>query len=225
MIHRLSTRWNDEIRRHGFASAVWTIFRLSEQIFRSTFVVTAATVRSSRTTVQAAEYRLAKVAKTRLDASTMVWRGSEHVGVSDRELTIADDALTAPAWLGGVRHLADVLRSYREGDEWNQSALLRRMAQVNRGVAYKRLGLLTETHALDAPDLVRACLEQRSTGIVAVDASVRRKGHISKRLGLRVNVDLGDGRRSRSRTSSTALASGRGPSSIDSAGPASSEVA
>jgi hypothetical protein len=48
--------------------------------------------------------------------------------------------------------------------------------------------------ALDAPDIVRACLERRSTGIVALDPSVRRNGRISKRWGLRVNVDLGVGR-------------------------------
>jgi predicted transcriptional regulator of viral defense system len=165
---------------------------LTEQLFRSTFVVTAATVRTSQATVLGAEYRLAKVAKARLDGATKVWRGSERVAVSDRELTIAD-ALASPAWLGGVRHLADVLRSYRESDEWNPTALLRRLAQVKRGVAYKRLGLLVEALALDAPDLIRACLDRRSAGIVALDPSVRRNGRISKRWGLRVNVALGAG--------------------------------
>lgn len=162
---------------------------LTEQLFRSTFVVTSASVRETHSDVRGVEYRLAKVVKRRLAAATSIWRGSERVAVSDRELTIAD-ALASPAWIGGVRHLADVIRSYRESSDWSADHLLRRLDQVHRGVAYKRLGFLVEAVGIDAPAVVRVCLERRSAGVVALDPAVSRSGRINKRWGLRVNVEL-----------------------------------
>lgn len=68
---------------------------LTEQIFRSILVVTAAHVRGTFLILLGHEYRLFKVASERIDVDTLVWRGPERVAVSSRERTIVDRRTTA----------------------------------------------------------------------------------------------------------------------------------
>src|SRR5262245_45190187 len=64
---------------------------LTEQLFRSTLVVTAASVRGSKAELAGHEYRLFKVPSSRIGGSLVpVWRGSERVLVSTPERTLAD---------------------------------------------------------------------------------------------------------------------------------------
>jgi predicted transcriptional regulator of viral defense system len=162
---------------------------LTEQLFRSTFVVTAATIRHSAETFVGSEFHLVRAAPERVARAAVVWRGRERLGVSDRELTIAD-ALATPGWLGGVRHLADVLCWYRESEGWNPKRLIERLDEIGSGAAFKRLGYLAET-ALDAdPDLVNAAFTRRTTGLVKLDPAVAERGRISTRWRLWVNVPI-----------------------------------
>src|SRR5207249_5119217 len=125
----------------------------------------------------------------RLTAMTLVWRGRERVAVSDRERTLAD-ALAAPGWVGGVRHLADLLRAYRESRHWNPTRLLNRVDELGRGAAFKRLGFLAEMLLPGAEQVVRVCLTKRTAGIIKLDPSVSTRGRLNKRWGLWVNVPL-----------------------------------
>ncbi len=56
---------------------------------------------------------------------------------------------------------------------------------------FKRLGYLLEHSGVDAPELIQACLERRSSGLVMLDPSTKAPGRIVRRWGLRVNVALG----------------------------------
>jgi predicted transcriptional regulator of viral defense system len=162
---------------------------LTEQLFRSTFVVTAAAIRRSTETFLGAEFHLVRSRREHVARAAVIWRGRERVAVADRELMIAD-ALATPGWLGGVRHLADILRRYRESKPWNPQRLIERLDQIGSGAAFKRLGYLAET-VLDAdPRLVDAALARLTTGLVKLDPGVAARGRINTRWRLWVNVPL-----------------------------------
>ncbi len=162
---------------------------LTEQLFRSTFVVTAAAVRHATETFLGSELHLVRASPERVARAAILWRGRERIAVSDRELTIAD-ALATPGWLGGVRHLVDVLRGYRESEEWNPKRLIERLDEIGSGAAFKRLGYLAET-ALDADhELVSSAFTRRTTGLVKLDPAVAERGRISARWRLWVNVPI-----------------------------------
>jgi predicted transcriptional regulator of viral defense system len=162
---------------------------LTEQSFRSTFVATASGARSRSRTVVGAEFHVVRVPRDRLTGTVQVWRGATRVAISDRERTIAD-ALIDPAWVGGVRHLIEILIAYRRGAEWNPTKLLARMAELGRGAAYKRLGFLAEK-VLDAGEaVVAACLAAKASGTIKLDPGVAGSGPLVKRWGLWVNVRL-----------------------------------
>jgi predicted transcriptional regulator of viral defense system len=113
----------------------------------------------------------------------------ERIAVSDRERTIAD-ALASPDWVGGIRHLAQMLRSYRSTKDWNPNRLLERVGEVRSGAAFKRLGYLAEIVLSAESVLVDAALARRSAGVVKLDPAVAGRGRLTKRWGLWVNARL-----------------------------------
>lgn len=162
---------------------------LTEQIFRSTFVVTAGATRKASVTLLRSEFRTARAPKERLDSVVPVWRGTVRVAVSDRERTLAD-GLARPAWVGGVRHLAEMLATYRRSENWNRARLLAALAKHPRGSAYKRLGYLVESLPRADEAVIEACLANKSTGVIRLDPGGKPTGRIVKRWGLRINVTI-----------------------------------
>ncbi|HOX46041.1 MAG TPA: type IV toxin-antitoxin system AbiEi family antitoxin domain-containing protein [Myxococcota bacterium] len=162
---------------------------LTEQIFRETFVVTSAYVRSSTQSHLGAAFHLVRARSPRVASVSTLWRGQERIAVSDRERTLAD-ALAIPAWVGGVHHLIDMLRSYRSSPEWQPSRLLARVGEVSSGAAFRRLGYLAEAVLGERGELVEACLARRTTGNVRLEPGAKGKGKLSTRWRLWINVDL-----------------------------------
>jgi predicted transcriptional regulator of viral defense system len=164
---------------------------LTEQLFRATFVVTAANIRRSQETFLGAEFHLTRATRERVANIAEIWHGSERIPVSDRERTIAD-ALADPGWVGGIRHFVEILRTYRESKEWNPNRLLRRLEGIGSGASFKRLGYLLETVLPPDPSLVREALARRTSGVVKLDPAIAERGRIHTRWGLSVNVHLAD---------------------------------
>jgi predicted transcriptional regulator of viral defense system len=165
---------------------------LTEQLFRSTFVVTAGPMRARTSTLLGAEFRLVRVPAERVASVPSSWRGSARVAVSDRERTLAD-ALAHPEWVGGVRHLAELLVAYRASEHWNPPRLLAALALHPKGAAYKRLGYFTETLLGGEASLVDAARARRSAGVIRLDPSLGATGRIVTRWGLRLNAEVGRG--------------------------------
>lgn len=161
----------------------------TEQLFRSTFVVTAAAIRHAKETFLGAEFHLVRAKRSRVGNVRPIWRGRERIAVSDRERTIAD-ALASPSWVGGIRHLAEILRSYRSSKEWNPNRLIERVGEVDSGAAFKRLGYLAETVLSAESVLVDAALARRSAGVVKLDPAIEGRGRLTKRWGLWLNARL-----------------------------------
>jgi len=164
---------------------------LTEQIFRSTFVATATRVRRSRQDVAGAQFHLAQVPRSRLGGVGTMWRGSERVPLSSPERTIAD-GLVDPSWVGGVRHLACILRAHRESKTWRTEKLIAELEAIGTGAAYKRIGFLVEALGLDAPAIIDIAAVRKTTGIVKLDPAIRSRGRLLKCWGIWVNAALGE---------------------------------
>lgn len=164
---------------------------LTEQLFRSTFVATAANIRARDEDLLGATFHLAKVKRARIDELTTVWRSGTRVLVSGLERTIVDAGVT-PAWLGGARHLGDVIVAYSSLRTASSAALAEQLRNYGNGAAAKRIGFLAERLWPEATDLVSECLARRSRGNVKLDPAVPARGRLLTRWGLWENVRLGD---------------------------------
>jgi predicted transcriptional regulator of viral defense system len=158
---------------------------LTEQLFRSTFVVTAANIRRRSATYAGASFSLVRVHPDRLKHLTTVWRGSTRVHVSSRERTLVDAAID-PRWLGGFRHFADVFAAFADAGE--ADALLMELRRSGTGAAAKRIGYLAERRWSGAHKLIEGAYALRSAGVIKLDPSVTRRGDTNTRWGLWVNV-------------------------------------
>jgi predicted transcriptional regulator of viral defense system len=165
---------------------------LTEQLFRSTLVVTAASVRSTQAAVLGNEFRVFRVPRTRLSAGVVsVWRGAEQVPVSGIERTLID-GLRTPALAGGVRHFAQMLKAYGERTDHDFEKLFSVAREAASGAAWKRLGYLIEVLWPERSDLLTRAHAHLTAGNARLDPTVRRKGHLLKRWRLLVNVDLAE---------------------------------
>lgn len=164
---------------------------LTEQLFRSTLVVTSANIRTRSVELLGQEFRLFRVPKSRIVGTTSVWRRAERVRVSDRERTIID-CLRHPELCGGVRHLADMLREYRAGHDYDAKRLIDTAQAAANGAAWKRLGYLAE-HLWPKDSTTRDEARRHVTsGAVRLDPNVRRRGSLVRRWALWVNVDIAE---------------------------------
>ena len=166
---------------------------LTEQIFRSTFVATATRVKRVGFDVAGMEFHLAQVSRRRLVGVGTVWRGREKVPVSGPERTIAD-ALVDPSWVGGIRHLSDILRAHRESKTWRPAKLLAELDGIGTGAAFKRLGFLAEALDLGSRALLEAAKARKTTGITKLDPAIATRGHLLKRWGVWVNATVAESR-------------------------------
>jgi len=163
---------------------------LTEQVFRTVLVVTAKKVRDREPLIQGTPYRLTVRSEDKFFGLTMVWRDQVRVKVSDPTRTIVD-LLDDPTLGGGMRNVADVIHEYLAGEYREDALLVGYGDRFGNRAVFKRLGFILEHLGSEAPDLVAACMERRSAGLVALDPSVHTKGRIVRRWGIRANVTLG----------------------------------
>lgn len=162
---------------------------LTEQLFRTTLVVTARSARAKEATLLGHDFRLFRVSSSRLDGTVAVWRGADRVPTSGPERTIVD-GLRNPELCGGVRHIVEILTEYRASEHYDLEALLRTATDWANGAAWKRLGYLFESLWPTEADVVSYAGEQISSGIIQLDPAVRRRGPIVRRWNLRANVPV-----------------------------------
>jgi predicted transcriptional regulator of viral defense system len=162
---------------------------LTEQLFQSTFVVSAAPRRRQKETRLSTEFHIARVQPDRMKGTALVWRGGQRVAVSDRERTIVD-ALVHPNWIGGVRHLAEIFTTYRESKEFDAEKLIAQAREHGTGSAFKRLGFLAELLWPGEKAIIDLAHQHRTTGVIRLDPAVKSRGKMTKRWGLWANVTI-----------------------------------
>ncbi len=161
---------------------------LTEQVFRDIVVITARSIRAVKTEVQGTPFRLKQRPEELHFGTRTAWRNRERVLVSDPSRTLAD-ILDDPTVGGGIRQVADVVAEYLEGEHRDIDTLIDYLERQGNRTAFKRLGYILEASSKE-PKVVPQCRARISKGLSALDPSVDRKGRISKRWNLRINVRL-----------------------------------
>jgi predicted transcriptional regulator of viral defense system len=177
---------------HPCYIAGWTAaehWGLTEQLFRSTFVATTAHIRAARQILFGAEFRIARISPARLENLSSVWRGPARVNISSPERTIVD-VLRTPSWIGGTRHLGEVLVRFHEEVRDPERKLISSLTDHGNGAAAKRLGFLEESLLKPSPWLIKQLQGMRTKGVIKLDPASRDRGHLDSRWGLWVNIDL-----------------------------------
>ncbi len=169
---------------------------LTEQIFKDIVVFTSHTVRKRKVTIQDTLYIIKAVRNEKLFGTNVIWRQQTKVRVSDPTRTLVD-VLDDPSIGGGMRHIAEVVRQYFEGEHRDEVKLLEYMKRLNNRTVYKRLGYIIETLDLEFPHIVETCRLNLSRGYSALDPTVSPKGRFSRRWNLRVNVTIESENRNR----------------------------
>jgi len=139
-------------------------------------------------------FRLVRVRSAeRVHTTEFVWRGSERVNASGPERTLVD-GFNDPSWLGGWRHLLEMLSRYME-DEPARERLGEQMRQHGRGAAHKRLGYVLERMFPEETELLSLAAARVTRGVVKLDPQLSRKGELDHRWGLWINTPLAATRR------------------------------
>ncbi len=165
---------------------------LTEQLFRSTLVVTAAAVRATNVEILGHPFRVFRVPRSRLAAGVQLeWRGAERISVSGLERTLVD-CLRNPKLCGGARHLAQVLQAYGESPKHDFERLVAIAHQAASGAAWKRLGYLAELLWPNETRLLAAARRHVTMGNARLDPAVRRDGKLVTRWRLLANADVSE---------------------------------
>jgi predicted transcriptional regulator of viral defense system len=171
----------------GWSAAEYWGF--TEQLFRSTLVVTAAHVRTRSVQLLDHEFRIFRVPCARIAGAVQVWRGRERVPVSDRERTIGD-CLRHPELCGGIRYLVHIIDIYGSSRERDLQKLAQVAEEVGTGAVWKRLGYLAELLWPEARALRDEAAKHLTAGNVRLDPTVRQRGTLLRRWRLWVNVTV-----------------------------------
>jgi predicted transcriptional regulator of viral defense system len=142
---------------------------LTEQLFRSTCVLTARPIREKEQTIEGIPFVLKHVRPEVLFAMRPVWRGAVRIDVTSPAKTIID-MLDDPAIGGGIRHVADCLATYFGREDASDSEVLDIADRLGNRAVFKRLGFLAERLA-GRRDLAEACRERLSRGTAKLDPS------------------------------------------------------
>jgi predicted transcriptional regulator of viral defense system len=162
---------------------------LTEQIFRSTLVITAAPVRSRTLRLLGYEFQLFRVPLSRINGSVLIWRGAQRIPVSDPEHTIVD-CLRYPELCGGVRHLIHILREYWNSDKRNVSKLATAARAAHSGAVWKRLGFLIDHLWPQEQALIKEAQRHLTSGNIKLDPKISRKGKLNYRWRIWANMSV-----------------------------------
>ena len=147
------------------AAAHWGF---TEQLFRSTLVVTTRRPRARRVEARGAVFVIRTVGKSAMFGFKPVWRGKLKVNVSDPTRTVVD-LLDTPALGGGIRSVLDILKSYFSSTYRDPKLLVRYADQLGNKAVFKRLGFLAATFFPNETDLIAECRKRLSEGNAKLD--------------------------------------------------------
>jgi len=162
---------------------------LTDQIFKDIVVFTSRLVRNRKILIQNTSYIAKVVQKEKLFGTSTIWRQQTKVRVSDPTRTLID-ILDDPSIGGGMRHIAEIVRQYFEGDYRDEVKLFKYIKLLNNRTVYKRLGYIIETLNLKTPKIIEICKSNISKGYSVFDPTVSIKGHILRRWNLWINVTI-----------------------------------
>ncbi|MES2228592.1 MAG: type IV toxin-antitoxin system AbiEi family antitoxin domain-containing protein [Pseudomonadota bacterium] len=144
---------------------------LTEQVFRSTCVMTATRPRHRQFELRKARFELHTVAAEQFFGLKTLWRGGTRVQVSDPARTLTQ-MLGDPALGGGIRHVADMLMNLLRDRPKDAGKLFAYAAEAGNGAVFKRLGYLLQRDQRDQTALLEACRANLSSGYAKLDPAL-----------------------------------------------------
>jgi len=153
----------------GWSAAVY--WDLSEQIFRTVFVMTTQRPRVRKPTVKGTDFLVRTVSSKALFGLKPVWRGQVKVNVSDPTRTMLD-MLSDPPLGGGIRTVVDMFRNYAASKEKDLGLLIAYAERLGNGAVFKRLGFILELLSLGDQKTLGQCRERLTTGNSKLDPSI-----------------------------------------------------
>jgi len=161
---------------------------LTDQVFRSTVVATAARVRRVEQDLAGNAFLVHHVDEKRFSGGLVSeWRHERRVLVADPARTVAE-ILDQPGLGGGIRHVAEILDTYLIDGE--HSTLLDALTRLGNGTAFKRLGYLIEALGIDAPDILAECERWLTSGFPLLDPALPATGPRSSTWGIVANIGV-----------------------------------
>ena len=141
---------------------------LTEQIFRTTVVMTQRTPRDRNPVIKGAAFLVCSVNEKKIFGLKTIWRGQIKVSVSDPTRTILD-MLAEPRLGGGIRSVNDMLLNYLRSEARNLDLLIGYADQLGNGAVFKRLGFLLERHAPNEQGTIEQCGQRLTKGNTRID--------------------------------------------------------
>ena len=161
----------------------------TDQIFNSIVVFTSRRFRNKKMLIQGTEYILRFVGNQYLGKAKNVWLENQKIQVSDPIQTVVD-ILDNPSLGGGIRLVAEILKSYFESEHRNDDVMADYIDTKRNKSIYKRLGYLIDAMNIDADNLRNKCLERISAGYSLLDPAIVPKGAFVRKWNLRANVEI-----------------------------------
>lgn len=164
-------------------------WEFTDQIFNSIVVFTLRKFRSKNMRIQGTDYVLKFVKEKYFGKTKPVWVENIKVQVSDPAQTIID-VLDDPSIGGGMRNVRDVVERYFQSEHRDNTLIISYIKIKGNRTVNKRLGYLIETLNIKAPELLRYCTKNISSGFSLLDPSVESKGSFNTKWNLRINVTI-----------------------------------
>lgn len=166
------------------AAAYWS---LTDQLSNSIFVYTSRTFRKKEINIQGTDFVLKL--KKNIEHTKSVWVENEKIQVSNPTQTIVD-ILNDPAFGGGMRHVAEIIKNYFESDQRNDIDLQKYIIMCKNRTIYKRLGFILEKKNISAKDIIEVSRRNISAGYSIFDPTIISKGRFNRRWNLKVNTEI-----------------------------------
>lgn len=152
---------------------------LTEQIFRTTIVMTRQVPRDRNPIIKGSRYLICTVSDKKMFGLKSVWRGQVKVSVSDPTRTMLD-MLAYPHLGGGIRSVQDMLLNYLRSDVKNLDLLVDYADRLENGAVFKRLGFLLERNAPDEQATIDKCVQRLTKGNTRIDPKLKAERLVSR---------------------------------------------
>jgi predicted transcriptional regulator of viral defense system len=170
----------------GYWSALH-YWNLTEQVPRTVFVQTVRQRNPSEIEILGVNYKFIRLVKNKIFGIVERMISGLPLYITDREKTLVD-ACDRPDLVGGIRQVAQVLRS---GEALDWSRIDQYLERLDSGTIFKRLGFLVDTLDIQIPERaarLQAWQEKMSHGIGWLDIGGTREGPVRTKWRIRVNV-------------------------------------
>jgi predicted transcriptional regulator of viral defense system len=144
---------------------------LTEQIFRTTVVITTKRPRNRKPSFKGASFLISTITPEKMFGLKTVWRGAVKVMVSDPNRTMVD-LLSDPKLGGGIRSVQDMFRNYLSSEARNLDLLLEYADRLRNGAVFKRLGFMLETNASQESAAIARCHASLTKGNARLDSKM-----------------------------------------------------